>query len=173
MQGKSATLALAVIAAVLRANMGQRNTRYLFRRYADMEEMWPRIVEAPVQAHSLEEKDSLLDTIFATNFSGSATHVNDALNVAVTDIENLRREEHLDAMLLLVTDGRAAIMESTGKRLQQAQVKMHTVMVTPEQNPDLAAISASFTALDIRPDRPILSLPGLTLPQSQSHRAQI
>ncbi len=152
MQGKSATLAMAVIAAALRANMGQRDTRYLFRRYA--EEMWPRVVERPVQARTLAEKDALLDTILSTNFNGAATHVNDALNVAVTDIQNLRREEQLEATLLLVTDGRAEILESTRLRLLEAMVKVHTVMVMPERNPSLEALSESFTALDISPDLP-------------------
>lgn len=173
MQGKSATLALAVIASVIRANMGQARTRYLFRRYADWEEMWPRIVEPPVQARTLEEKDCLLDTICATNFNGGATHVNDALQVAVKDIEHLRRTEHLDAMLLLVTDGRAEILEGTQKRLREAKVKIHTVMVTPEANPGLLEISDSFTALDISPDRPLAEGFALPLPHSQSHRAQV
>ncbi len=143
---------MAVIAAALRANMGQRDTRYLFRRYA--EEMWPRVVERPVQARTLAEKDALLDTILSTNFNGAATHVNDALNVAVTDIQNLRREEQLEATLLLVTDGRAEILESTRLRLLEARVKVHTVMVMPERNPSLEALSESFTALDISPDLP-------------------
>jgi hypothetical protein len=174
MQGKSATLALAVISAVLRANMGQAHTRYLFRRYAEMEEMWPRVVEPPVQARSLEEKDGLLDTIFSTNFNGSATHVNDALNIAITDIQNLRREEHLDAMLLLVTDGRAEILDSTKNRLRETQVKLHTVMVTTEANPGLTEISDSFTALDIRPDHPLSDRAVVGgVPQSQTPHAQV
>jgi hypothetical protein len=149
MRGSSATLALAVIAAVLRANMGQRDTRYLFRRYA--EEMWPRVIEPPLQARTLDAKDALFDTILATDFNGSATHVNDALDVAVTDIENLRREERLDASLLLVTDGRAEILESTRLRLRAAGVQVHTVMVTRAWNPGLEALSTSFTCLDIVP----------------------
>jgi hypothetical protein len=152
MQGKSAVLAMAVIAATLRANMGQRDTRYLFRRYAERDELWPRAVELPLQAGTVAEKDALMDTILATNFNGSATNVNDALAIAVTDIENLRRDALLEASLLLVTDGRAEIMESMRLRLRQAQVKVHTVMVTPEKNPGLEAISESFTALDIHPD---------------------
>lgn len=149
MQGKSATLAMAVIAAVLRANMGQRETHYLFRRYA--EQMWPRVVEPPVQARTLAEKDALFDTILSTNFNGSATHVNDALEVAITDIEHLRREESLEAGLLLVTDGRAEILERTRLRLRSARVTLHTVLVTAEKNPGLESLSDSFTALDIPP----------------------
>jgi hypothetical protein len=152
MQGKSATLAMAVIAATLRANMGQRDTRYLFRRYA--EETWPRAVEPPIQARTLAEKDRLLDLILATNFNGAATHVNDALDVALADIRNLRREEHLDVSMLLVTDGQAEILDSTRLRLQEAQVKVHTVMVTPARHPSLEALSESFTALNISPDLP-------------------
>ncbi len=147
MQGKSAILGMAVIAAVIRANMGQRDTRYLFRSYA--EELWPRQVESPCMARTLQEKDALLDIIFSINFNGAATHVNSALDVAVEDIEHLRREEHLEAGLLLVTDGRAEILESTRLRLRAAEVKLHTVMVTRENNPGLEAVSESFTSLDI------------------------
>src|SRR5579884_23488 len=150
MQGKSAVLAIAVLAAVLRANLGQRNTRYLFRRYA--EQMWPRVVEPPLQARTLAEKDALFDTLLATDFNGSATHVNDALEVALTDIAYLRREEQLEAGLLLVTDGRAEILESTRLKLRAAGIAVHTVMVTAEKNPGLESLSESFTALDIHPD---------------------
>ena len=154
MRGKNAVLALAAIAAVLRANMGQRDTRYLYRRYAQREEIWPLIVEPPLQARTVPEKDALLDTVLATNFNGSATDVNDALKVAVSDIENLRRTEHLDASILLVTDGQAEVLESTRLSLLRAQAKVHTVMVTTEKNPGLERISESFTALDIQPDLP-------------------
>jgi hypothetical protein len=172
MQGKSAALAMAVIAATLRANMGQRDTRYLFRRYA--EELWPRTVEPPIQARTLAEKDRLLDIILSTNFNGAATHVNDALDVAVTDIQNLRREESLEASMLLVTDGRAEILESTRLKLLAAGVKVHSVMVTPEKNPSLEALSESFTALDISPDLTPTrgNVPASpVLPQPQSRRA--
>lgn len=171
MQGKSATLALAVIAAVLRANMGQAQTRYLFRRYASWEEIWPRIVEPPVQACTLAEKDALLDTIFATNFNGGATHVNDALQVAVQDIENLRREENLDATLLLVTDGKATIMEGTQSRLRAARVIMHTVMVTPETNPELIGISNSFTVMDIQTGSSLSTPTKAGVPECSRHAA--
>ncbi len=152
MQGKSALLALSVITATVRANMGRRDARYLFRRYAQEDALWPRLMEPPLQARTVGEKDLFLDTIFATNFNGGATHVNHALNAAITDIENLRRDESLSASLLLVTDGRAEMLESTGLRLKAAQIKVHTVMVTPEPNPGLRALSESYTALDIRPD---------------------
>jgi hypothetical protein len=154
MRGMSATLALAAISAAMRANMGHRNTRYLFRRYAEQGHMWPSVVEPPVQARTLEEKDSLLKLIAATNFNGEATHVNHALDIAMTDVENLRREEHLEAAILLVTDGRAEMLESTGLRLRKTGVKVHTVMCAPEPNPSLAALSESFTILDIGPDSP-------------------
>jgi len=172
MQGKSAALAMAVIAATLRANMGQRDTRYLFRRYA--EELWPRTVEPPIQARTLAEKDRLLDIILSTNFNGAATHVNDALDVAVTDIQNLRREESLEASMLLVTDGRAEILESTRLKLLAAGVKVHSIMVVPEKNPSLEALSESFTALDISPDLTPThgNVPASpVLPQPQSRRA--
>ena len=161
MRGNSATLALAAISAALRANLGQRNARYLFRRYQDQEHLWPSVVEPPIQARTLEEKDALLDLICATNFNGGATHVNHALNIAMTDVENLRREEHLEASILLVTDGRAEMLESTGLRIRQTGVKLHTVMVAPEPNPSLASISESFTILDIGPDiaPPAASMP--------------
>ncbi|HLK57230.1 MAG TPA: VWA domain-containing protein [Chthonomonadaceae bacterium] len=154
MRGKNAVLALAVISAVLRANMGQRDTRYLFRRYAQREEMWPLVVEPPVTARTVAEKDAILDTILATNFNGSATDVNDALKVALQDIEHLRREEQLDAGILLVTDGQAEILESTYLSLLRAKAKVHTVMVTTEKNPGLERISESFTALDIQTELP-------------------
>jgi hypothetical protein len=175
MAGKSATLALAVITATLRANMGRRDARYLFRRYAQEDSLWPREVEPPLQARTLAEKDALLDTILATNFNGGATHINHALNIAVTDIESLRREEHLEATVLLVTDGRAEMLESTGLRLRAADVKVHTVMVTPEPNPSLQALSESFTALDIRPDgEPSGQEPApISIEQSVPHSAQI
>ncbi len=147
MQGKSAVLAMAVIAAVIRANMGQKDTFYLFRSYA--EELWPKQVAPPFVARSLQEKDALLDIILSINFNGVATHVNAALDVAVEDILHLKRDEHRDAGLLLVTDGRAEILESTRLRLRRAEVKLHTVMVTREYNPGLEAISESYTSLDI------------------------
>ena len=152
MRGKSAVLAAAAIAALLRANLGKGNTRYLFRRYALAEEIWPGWVEPPVQAQTLGEKDALLDTILATNFNGRATHVNDALNVAITDVENLRQAENLDAEILLVTDGIAEILAGTALRLRESRVVLHTVMVTPEPNPGLESVSESFTLLDIPTD---------------------
>ncbi len=152
MRGLSATLALAAIAAALRANLGQRNSRYLFRRYAEQDHLWPGVVEAPIQARTMEQKDDLLDLICSTNFNGGATHVNHAIDIAITDVENLRREEQLDAAILLVTDGRAEMLESTGLRLRKSGVKLHTVMMAAEPNPSLAAISESFTVLDIGPD---------------------
>ena len=82
MQGKSAVLALAVIAATLRANMGRADTRYLFRRYENEEALWPPEIAPPLQARTVREKDALLDTLLATNFRGDATHINHALNVA-------------------------------------------------------------------------------------------
>jgi uncharacterized protein with von Willebrand factor type A (vWA) domain len=105
-----------------------------------------------LQARTVREKDALLDTILATNFNGSATHINDALEVALADIEHLRKTEQLEAGLLLVTDGRAELLESTHRRLRAANVKLHTVMVSPEHHPGLEAVSESFTALDIHPD---------------------
>ena len=152
MRGASATLALAAISAALRANLGQRNSRYLFRRYAEQDEIWPGVIEPPVQARTLEEKDALLDLICATNFNGGATHVNHALDVAIQDVRTLRSAEQLEASILLVTDGRAEILEGTGLRLREAGVKLHTVMAAPEPNPSLAAISESFTMLDIGQD---------------------
>ena len=152
MRGGSATLAMAAISAALRANLGQRNARYLFRRYSEQEQLWPSAVEPPIQARTLLEKDELLKLVCATNFNGGATHVNHALNVAISDVQNLRREEQLEASILLVTDGRAEMLESTGLRVRETSVKLHTVMVAPEPNPSLAAISESFTMLDIGPD---------------------
>jgi hypothetical protein len=172
MRGNSAILALAAISAALRANLGQRNARYLFRRYAEQEQLWPSVVEPPIQARSLEEKDTLLDLVCATNFNGGATHVNHALNVAITDVNNLRREEKLEASILLVTDGRAEMLESTGLRLRETGVKLHTVMVAPESNPSLAAISESFTILDIAPEvvTPIQSAPSNVTPEVPRRR---
>ncbi len=149
MRGKNAVLALAVIAALIRANLGRGETRYLFRRYALDAGIWPPAVEPPAQARTLAEKDALLDVIFATNFNGSATHVNDALQIAITDVQNLRRAENLEAEILLVTDGAASMLEGMALRLRESNVTLHTVMVTAEPNPGLAAISESFTALDI------------------------
>jgi hypothetical protein len=152
MRGKSATLALSVITAALRANIGQAETRYLFRRYADALDLWPRHVEPPLQARTVQEKDALLRTVLATNFNGGSTHVNDALEVACADIETLRRQEALETEILLVTDGIAEILESTHFRLKRAGVKVHTVMVTSEKNPGLQAISDSYTTLNIDVD---------------------
>jgi hypothetical protein len=172
MRGNSATLALAAISAAIRANLGQRNARYLFRRYAEQEQLWPGVVEPPIQARSLEEKDTLLELICATNFNGGATHVNHALNVAITDVKNLRQEEYLEASILLVTDGRAEMLESTGLRLRENGVKLHTVMVAPEPNPSLAAISESFTILDIGPETvtPVPSAPSNATPEVPRRR---
>ncbi len=149
MRGQHATLAMTVIACVLRANMGQRETRYLFRHFAD--EVWPSILELPLQARTLPEKDRLFDTILATNFNGWGTHINDALAIVLQDITNLRREETLDAALLLVTDGRSEILPSTHLRFQEAQIHVHTIMVAPERNPSLEALSETFTTLSIPP----------------------
>jgi len=149
MRGQHATLAMTVIACVLRAHMGQRDTRYLFRHFAD--EVWPPVLELPLQARTVQEKDRLFDTILATNFNGIATHVNDALSIVLSDIAKLRREENLDAAVLLVTDGRSEIMPSTQQRFQEAHVQVHTVMVVPERNPTLEAFSETFTTLDITP----------------------
>jgi len=143
---------MAAIAATLRAHLGQYSTRYLFRRYAQREQMWPNRAEKPVTSSTLEEKDRLLATILATNFNGSATDVNDALAIAAEDIERLRRDEHLEAEILLVTDGRAEVLESTRLTLLRARAKVHTVMVIPEPNPGLEQISESYTALDIGND---------------------
>ena len=63
----------------------------------------------------------------------------------------LRQTENLEAEILLVTDGRAELLESMALRLRESKVKLHTVMVTPETNPGLAALSESFMALDIPP----------------------
>lgn len=149
MRGLHATLAMTVLACVLRANMGQRDTRYLFRHFA--EEVWPPVVELPLHARTVQEKDRLFDTILATNFNGTATYVNDALAIVLADITNLRRQESLEAALLLVTDGRSEILPSTQLRFQEAQVKVHTVMVVPERNPSLEALSETFTTLNITP----------------------
>jgi hypothetical protein len=165
MQGKGAILAMSVIAATLRANLGQRETRYLYRRFAVSEEIYPPVIEPPIQARSLEEKDALLDRLLTTNFNGGATHINDALEVAVRDIEHLRQTESLEASILLVTDGQAHILESTALRIQRARVKVHTVMVVPVPNPELAALSESYTALDIAPDRVREQTQSPTLPQ--------
>jgi len=164
MRGKSGTLALAVITAVVRANMGRGDCRYLFRCYSNQDDLWPPEMELPLQARTVAEKDALLDTIFRTNFNGAATHVNHALVVAATDIENLRRTENLEASILLVTDGLAEIMESTRTRLHGARIKVHTVMMTPERNDSMDALSESFTALNINPDLPTAEKPSTPEP---------
>ncbi len=149
MRGKSAVLAMAVISAVLRANLGDREARYIYRRFAVAGEMYPNLLLPPFQAKTLEEKDALLTEILKTNFNGEATHVNDALKSALQDIESLRNEERIDADVLLVTDGAAEIFGNTQELLEAHHVKLHTVMVTSQPNPSLEAISESFTALDI------------------------
>lgn len=161
MRGKSAVLALAVIMATLRANMGRRETRYLYRCFA--EETSPAVVESPLQARTLVEKDALLDAILATNFNGSATLINDAIKVAVKDIENLRREESLEASILLITDGQAHILESTALSVRKARAHLHTVMVLPQPNPELEEISESFSMLDINPDMVQTAEPALPI----------
>ena len=148
MRGKSATLALSVLSAVLRANLGQRDTRYLYRRFAEADQMVPHETQPPHIARTLQEKDSLFDLMCAINFNGGATHLNNALEVAMSDVENLRKTERLEAGILLVTDGRAEILESVALRLRASRIQLHSVMVTPEANPSLAEISASFTRLD-------------------------
>ena len=152
MRGNSAVVAMAVIIATIRAHMGQSSTRYLFRRYAQKDEMWPNRVERPLQAITLEQKDALVDRILSTNFNGSATDVNDAITVATKDIERLRQTENLQAEMLLVTDGRAEMLESARLNLLKTRTKVHTVMVIPEPNPALEQLSESFTALDIGRD---------------------
>jgi hypothetical protein len=158
MRGSGAVVAMAVITAAMRSNMGQTGTRYLYRRYAQKEQMWPERLDHPLIASTLQQKDALLATIMKTNFNGSATDVNDALTIASQDIEALRTEGGPDAEILLVTDGRAEMLESTRLTLLKARVKVHTVMVVPEPNPELEKLSASFTALDfgIDIDSPLL-----------------
>jgi hypothetical protein len=170
MQGKSAVLALSVIAATVRANMGRANTRYLFRRYENEEALWPPEVAPPLQARTVSEKDAFLATLLRTNFRGDATHLNHALNVAARDIEHVRQEEQLEAAILLVTDGRAELLENTHLRLREGRIHLHTVMVTPERNPSLEAISESFTALDIQPDLPPPNAPHPTPPATPEPR---
>jgi uncharacterized protein with von Willebrand factor type A (vWA) domain len=164
MRGKSGVLALAVITAVVRANMGRGDCRYLFRRYAEQDALWPSEMELPLYARTVAEKDALLDLLFRTNFNGSATHVNHALATAATDIENLRRTERLEASILLVTDGMAEIMEGTRTRLLGARIKVHTILMTPERNESMEALSESFTALDIHPDLSPQAKPGAPSP---------
>lgn len=65
----------------------------------------------------------------------------------------------MEATILLVTDGRAELLENTHLRLREGRIKLHTVMVTPEKNPSLEAISESFTAFDIQPDQPLPNAP--------------
>ncbi len=177
MRGNSAVVAMAVIIATIRSHMGQRSTRYLFRRYAQKDEMWPNRVERPLMATTLEQKDALVDRILATNFNGSATDVNDAITVATKDIERLRQTENLHAEMLLVTDGRAEMLESTRLNLLKTRTKVHTVMVVPEPNPALERLSESFTALDIGRDtiEPIKdrSEPTITPTQKLNRRFQI
>jgi hypothetical protein len=158
MKGIGAVTAMAVIMAAIRCNMGQTGTRYLFRRYAQKEQLWPERLDPPIIASTIEEKDRLLADILKTNFNGSATDVNDALTVASQDIEARRADGGPDAEILLVTDGRAEMLESTRLTLLKARVKVHTVMVIPESNPGLEALSESFTALDfgIDIDSPLL-----------------
>ncbi len=158
MRGSGAVVAMAVITAAMRCNMGQTGTRYLFRRYAQKEQMWPERLDHPLIATTIQQKDELLSTIMKTNFNGSATDVNDALTIATQDIEALRSDGGPDAEILLVTDGRAEMLESTRLTLMKARVKVHTVMVVPEPNPELEKLSASFTALDfgIDIDSPLL-----------------
>ena len=167
MRGKNAVLALATIMATVRANMGSRETRYLFRRFAVKEEIFPPVMEPPLQARTLSEKDALLAEILKTNFNGGATHVNDALDIAVADIEHLRREESLEASILLVTDGQAVLLESTRLRVLGARVKVHTVMVNPAPNPELSALSESYSTLDIPIDTPETTTP-LPIPLTQT-----
>jgi hypothetical protein len=152
MRGNGAILAMAVIIATIRAHIGESSTRYLFRRYAQKDEMWPNRVERPLQAVTIQQKDAFIDRILATNFNGSATDVNDAIAVATNDIERMRQTENLKAEILLVTDGRAEMLESTRLNLLKTGTKVHTVMVVPEPNPALENLSESFTALDIGPD---------------------
>ena len=148
MRGKNATLALAVISAVLRANMGQRDTRYLYRRFAEEDRMVPHETQPPVIASTLLEKDELFNTICAVNFNGGATHLSNALGVAIQDVENLRKTEKLEAGILLVTDGCAEVLENTALRLRASRIQLHTIMVAPEPNPGLAEISETYTRLD-------------------------
>ena len=158
MKGIGAVTSMAVIMAAIRCNMGQSGTRYLYRRYAQKDQLWPERLDPPLIASTLEEKDRLLTTILKTNFNGSATDVNDALTIASQDIESMRADGGPDAEILLVTDGRAEMLESTRLTLLRARVKVHTVMVIPEPNPGLEALSESFTALDfgIDIDSPLL-----------------
>jgi hypothetical protein len=57
----------------------------------------------------------------------------------------------------------AEIMEGTRTRLLGARIKVHTILMTPDRNASMEALSESYTALDIHPDLP----PGAT-PAAQS-----
>ena len=155
MRGSGAVVAMSVIVATLRAHLGQKGTKYLFRRYAQYDQLWPHRMDRPLIASTLEAKDRFLDTLLKTNFNGSATDVNDALTVAAKDIERLRQSESLEAEILLVTDGRAEMLEGTRLTLLRSAVKVHTVMVLSEPNPGLEALSESYTTFDIGPDQAV------------------
>ncbi len=171
MQGSGAVLAMAVISATIRAHLGEKSTRYLFRRFSQKEALWPNRVERPKEARTLQEKDRLLDIILATNFNGSATDINDALTIAAQDIEKMRQKENLEAEILLVTDGRAEMIESTRLNLLRARAKVHTVMVVPEPNPELELLSESYTAMDVSPD--LLSVaPGIPTAKISNTRTE-
>jgi hypothetical protein len=132
--------------------MGRPHARYYFRSFAERLDPLPK--DPPVVATSVSEKDRLVDRLYKTNFSGEATNVVEALEIAADDIEKIVESGELRAGIKprigLLTDGRATIYRSTGVRLKKLGIELDTILIGREaaHNPELFRISSTVTVVD-------------------------
>lgn len=146
MQGENAMLAVAAACAVLRRHLDRRSV-YYFRSFAQA--LDPPGEAPPRCARSLQEKESLMEQIFALSFNGSATRTNWALHVAARDIADARQSDSDlgEATILLITDGNFVTLPSVTAELVRLGVTVHTVSLGRRMEPELARLSASCTML--------------------------
>ncbi len=151
-RGINAVMELAIAVAMARADLGREYSRYYFRTFAD--KMAPLPQDPPLMARTVAEKDDLVRKLFQVNFSGEATRVVEALDVAISDIERMIESgEHAPAVIphiALLTDGRFTLHGDLGVRLKRLGIQLDTVLIGREaaHNSDLVRISTSVTAVD-------------------------
>ena len=146
MKGMSAVHAMAVLAAIHRANLS-RPALYLFRSFADRVD--PPWTALPRRAETVEEREGLFETMLTLNFNGESTQTGWALDTACLDIDAARAEgrEIGLASIVLITDGRSDLLPRTIATVLKCGAPLHTIVVSRDRNPDLARISASYTLL--------------------------
>lgn len=151
-RGIHAVMELAIAIAMLRADMGHPHARYYFRAFADRLDPLPK--DPPLTATTVKEKNWLVERLFNTNFSGDATRVVDALEVAVDDIEHIIESGELGANVKprigLLTDGRISVYGSIAARMKRLGIELDTVLIGKEaaHNPDLMRVSSTISVVD-------------------------